>query len=521
MDTAKLRLKKIKIEELKVGMFIVNLGRSWFTHPFLRNQLEITSEKQIQKMRNYRIQEVYIDPERGMDVPSPEPDIVDSIVPVPEVPSENSPVIETPGETEEPPSPADTRDALDTPCPTSEGPGENALAAETLGETRGLSFPADTLSPTIEGGMDVFYKQLEKTESVVYWENNINKVGKNLFPIRAPITTPIVEQVAYTQEIKVARVVQEEAHSVVRNIMNDVRMGRSIESERVKRVVNNMVDSILRNRDALVSLTRIRKFDEYTFVHSLDVCIFCLSLGRHLSLSHEEMLEIGMGALLHDVGKMRISPHILKKPDMLSPTDWVEVRKHPIYSLEIMEASTGIPEQSKQLAVQHHERYDGSGYPFGLKGDTIGVFGQIAGIVDFYDSVTSDRPYQKAIQPHDGIRQIYERSHAEFNQSLVEQFIQCTGIHPFGTLVLLDTEEIGIVCGVNSETLLRPRVLIIYRNSKTPYDQPFMADLAEKSEQSQWYKRTVIMPLDPRKWNIRIEAYLSDIRKNLNGQLNI
>ena len=485
MDVEKLGLKRITIDQLKVGMFIVNLGRSWLSHPFFRNQLKITSERQIQKMRRYRIKEVYIDPQRGMDVPSPESEPADSTIPLPEVSREGAPPTEIPGERER------------------------------------LSFPALTFSSTVEDEMNVSPAPAEKAESVAFWEGRIEGAEENLLSRRTPCAAPRVDGAPYAQEIGVARVIQEEAHSVVRNIMNDIRMGRSIESDRVKRVVNNMVDSILRNRDALVSLTRIRKYDEYTFVHSLDVCIFCLSLGRHLSLSQEDMLEIGIGALLHDVGKMRIPSHILKKPDTLSLADWLEVRKHPIYSLEIMEASEGIPEQSKQLALQHHERYDGNGYPFGLKGEAIGLFGQVAGIVDFYDAITSDRPYQKGIQPHDAIRQIYERSQVEFNRALVEQFIQCIAIYPFGTLVLLDTEEIGIVCGVNPETLLRPNVLIIYQNSKTPCDQPFMANLAEKSEQSQWYKRSVIMPLDPRQWNIRIEAYLSHIRRNLNGELPV
>ncbi len=197
--------------------------------------------------------------------------------------------------------------------------------------------------------------------------------------------------------------------------------------------------------------------DEYTFVHSLDVCILSLSLARHLNLSREEMMEIGIGALLHDVGKMRLPTQLLKKPDTLSENEWVEVRKHPVYSLEIMEASQGIPDSSKQLALQHHERYNGSGYPFGLKGDTIGTYGQIVGIVDFYDAITTDRPYQKAIQPHEAIRQVYERGEGEFNRLMVERFIQCIGIYPFGTLVLMDTEEMGIVCGVRPECSLAPQ----------------------------------------------------------------
>jgi HD-GYP domain-containing protein (c-di-GMP phosphodiesterase class II) len=297
--------------------------------------------------------------------------------------------------------------------------------------------------------------------------------------------------------------------------MNEVRMGKSIEGDRVKRAVNSMVDSVLRNHDALASLTRMKSYDEYIFVHSLDVCILSLSMARHLSLPREEMVEIGIGALLHDVGKMRIDPQILKKPATLSETEWVEVRKHPIYSLEIMEDSKGISEQAKQLALQHHERYNGNGYPFGLKGEAISLCGQIAGIVDFYDAVTTDRPFQKAVQPHEAIRKLYERGIEDFNRLLVERFIQCIGIYPFGTFVLLDTEEMGIVCGVKPEMLLRPNVLVIYQNSKTTYPQPFMVDLTEKGEQTSWYKRSIIMPLEPEKWNIRIDDYLGDFKRTM------
>jgi HD-GYP domain-containing protein (c-di-GMP phosphodiesterase class II) len=479
MTTEHSHLKKIAIDQLQVGMFIVNLGRSWLSHPFLRNYLTITSEKQISKMRRYGIREVFIDPQKGLDIPAPEIDLTEVLTP----------------EDEEPES-----------APLPEKPGEHQ---ETM-------VPAGALSSPPPGETPVSLEEVEKPESVVFWERNIGRLEKNLSSLQTPASAGGVPRVPYSQEVKSARIVHQEAEGVVRNIMHDVRLGRSIQSDRVKKAVSNMVDSILRNEDALLSLTRIRKYDEYTFVHSLDVCIFCLSMARHMSLSRDEMLDMGIGALLHDCGKMKIPLQILNKPEALSANDWVEVRKHPLYSREIMEKSPGIPERSKELALQHHERFNGAGYPFGLQGDGIGIFGQVAGIVDFYDAITADRPYRKALQPHEGIRQIYERCQVEFSGFLVERFIQCIGIYPFGTLVLLDTEEMGIVCGVNSETLLRPKVLVIYRNSKTPYAQPFLVDLVEKSDQA--FKRTIIMPLDAQKWNIQVEAYLSEIRKNLNSQ---
>ncbi|HSR10657.1 MAG TPA: DUF3391 domain-containing protein, partial [Thermodesulfobacteriota bacterium] len=314
MNPDQAKLKKIGIDQLSVGMFVVNLGRSWLSHPFLRNQLKITSDKQIEKMRKYGIREVYIDPERGLNTrePAPEPKV---------------------------------------PAKPSGGNGQEAHNPEaTLIEN--IHHEEEILSPlprpkAEEGpeGHEAFSAEVpEKSESADFWEKNIEKLQGNLLSLHAPSAGPVVNPVPFDQEIKIARKVQEEAQVVIRQSMHEVRMGRSIESERVKRVVHNMVDSILRNNDALVSLTRLKTYDEYTFIHSLDVCILCLSMARHLSLPREEMMEFGIGALLHDLGKMKISPHILKKPGRLTPDEWIEMRKHPVYSLEMMAQGKDIPE---------------------------------------------------------------------------------------------------------------------------------------------------------------------------------
>lgn len=495
MPTANGNLKRIPVDDLKLGMFIVNLGRSWLAHPFLRNQFSITSPKQITKLKKYGIKEVYIDPRRGLDVSFPKIEL-------------------------EPPDPPPAEE-LEAPQEAHLYDKQRAISGRpSLVPSSGPSpLPLKGEPPFSGAGPNVSFEPPEKSDSMAYWRENVKKVEESLPSYEDTLRIPFDDDVPYANEIESARAIQWEAQNIVRNVMNDVRMGKSIESERVKRVVNSMVDSILRNQDALVSLTRMRSLDEYTFVHSLDVCILSLSLARHLNLSREEMMEIGIGALLHDVGKMRLPTQVLKKPDTLSESEWVEVRKHPVYSLEILEASEGIPDSSKQLALQHHERYNGSGYPFALKGDTIGTYGQIVGIVDFYDAITSDRPYQKAIQPHEAIRLVYDRGEGEFNRLMVERFIQCIGIYPFGTLVLLDTEEMGIVCGVRPDVLLRPNVLIIYQNSRTPYPEPFLADLTEKVDHSSWYKRSIIMPLDPSKWNIRVDDYLGDLKRTLREQV--
>jgi len=242
-------------------------------------------------------------------------------------------------------------------------------------------------------------------------------------------------------------------------------------------------------------------------------CILCLTLGRHLNFSREELEQMGIGALLHDVGKMRIPPHILNKPGRLTEEEFNEVKKHPLYTLEVLDKSHGIPDSSKQVALQHHERYNGRGYPRGLRGEEIARFGQIAAIIDVYDAITADRVYKKAIPLHEGIRIIYQGAKEDFSQLLVEHFIQCMGIYPTGTLVLLDSEEIGIVCAVNPGKLLRPNVMLIYQDSKTRYPQPFVVDLMEKGEDSQWFKRTIVMPLDSGQWNIHIDDFMNILQK--------
>jgi len=486
-------LKKISVADLKVGMFIVNLGLSWIHHPFFRNQLKITSEKQIEKLKNHGISDVYIDPDRGLDFLPPKMDWDDTLS---LLAKKIEPRLVSLGEE-----------------------GGKSLSLSPNGSPVPSAFHLEENPANHEVGPDLPPGQRQQSDSVAYWTAEVGKVAESLPGQDIPPGIPFEDHIPYAKELETAQVVQKEAQIVVANIMNEVRMGKSIESERVKKVVNSMVDSILRNPDALVSLTQMKNYDEYTFLHSLDVCILALSMARHMSLSRGEMMEIGIGALLHDVGKMRIAPHILKKPAPLSETEWVDMRKHPIYSLEIMEASHDLPDKSKELALQHHERYNGKGYPFGVKGEKIGIFGQVAAVVDVYDAITTDRPYQKAIQPHEAIRQIYEKGYLEFDRLLVERFIQCIGIYPFGTFVLLDTEEMAIVCGPQGESLLRPKVLVIYRNSKTPYPEPFMVDLSAKSENSSWYRRSIIMPLDPKKWNFRLETYLDDLRKNLNGPI--
>jgi HD-GYP domain-containing protein (c-di-GMP phosphodiesterase class II) len=308
---------------------------------------------------------------------------------------------------------------------------------------------------------------------------------------------PMTEEVPLREELQYAETTQREAQNVVQVVMQDVRLGKNIESEKVGRVVGAMIDSIFRNADALSSLTRLKGYDEYTFVHSVNVCVLCLTLGRRLAYSRSDLEMLGIGALLHDTGKVKISSATLNKPGRLDDEEMAEMKRHPLYSVEVLESTDGIPEEAKQVALQHHERWNGGGYPFGLREEEIGRFGQVAALCDVYDAMTSDRCYAKGMPPHEGIRKIHEWAGMHFPPDIVQGFIRSMGIYPVGTVVQLDTREIGVVTAVNREKILRPRLTLLFRDLGTRLRNPVDVDLEEKAAGGRKFARTIIGPLDP------------------------
>jgi putative nucleotidyltransferase with HDIG domain len=240
-----------------------------------------------------------------------------------------------------------------------------------------------------------------------------------------------------------------------------------------------MVESVIRNPDALVCLAQLKKRDEYTVTHSMRVCILALTFGRHLDFTAEELNLLGLGALLHDVGKMKIPESILNKPDRLTPEEFEIIKTHVPHGVAILESHPGIPKAAIELVHSHHERYNGAGYIRGLKGDNIGLFGSIGAIVDCYDAITSDRVYHAGISSYDALGVMYSARRRDYHPELVEQFIQCMGVYPIGCLVEFNTGSVGVVVSVNRERRLRPRVSMVLMPDKTPYTPAKIVDLMQ------------------------------------------
>jgi putative nucleotidyltransferase with HDIG domain len=295
----------------------------------------------------------------------------------------------------------------------------------------------------------------------------------------------IVNRVAIIDEMPKAKRVKNEAKKAITEIMGDIKMGKQVEVEKAEHVVELMVDSVFRNVDALTSLSRIKDQDSYLFMHSVNVCVLMISFCRFLGIERETINKVGIGALLHDIGKTNLPLDLLNKADKLTEEEFAVIQKHSELGRDMLLQNPKIPEEAVNVAYQHHERYDGTGYPNGLKGDKVSQFGQMASIVDVYDAITSDRVYHKGMEPAEAIRKIFEWSKHHFKEELCNFFIKCVGIYPVGTLVRLESGLLAVVVEPGKASLIQPVVRAVYDVVKEAYIHPKDFDLSRPGAASE------------------------------------
>jgi putative nucleotidyltransferase with HDIG domain len=288
------------------------------------------------------------------------------------------------------------------------------------------------------------------------------------------------DQATFEQELAPARDAYRAARLTVNAILEDARLGRSPDVPGARRAVGAMVASVLRNPDALGCFAQLRRKDEYTAQHSLRVCVLALIFGRQLGLPLEQLGQLGIGALLHDVGKVRIPQEILNKPGELTAAELEIVKDHVRWGVEILEPSGQVPAAALEVVRGHHERYDGSGYAAGLKGEAIDSFAMIGAIVDHYDAITSDRAYRAAVSAHAALKSLYEARDRLFERTLVERFIQCLGIYPIGSVVELNTGELGVVAALDRGQRLKPQVVLVRHADGSAFSDAPMVRLAAR-----------------------------------------
>ncbi|MDQ6634985.1 MAG: HD-GYP domain-containing protein [Gemmatimonadota bacterium] len=304
------------------------------------------------------------------------------------------------------------------------------------------------------------------------------------------------------------------AHSVAatKELMTSVRMGRSANVKKVKRIVQGIVDQILNEETSLVGLTTIREYDEYTFTHSVNVCIFSVALGKRLGFSKMQLYDLGMAALFHDIGKSRVPAEIINKPGSLSDDEWRLIAAHPwlgALALFQLRGQQELPYRSMVVAHEHHMKLDLTGYPRPIRPRALGMFSKIVAVADGFDAATSRRSYQTTpMSPAQVLAEMRENPRRGMDPVVVKAFINLTGIYPVGTLVVLDTFELGIVHAVNPipEMLSRPIVRVISDSRGNLLHPGTLHDLAEQSAEGV-YLRTIIKTEDPDRYGIRVGDY--------------
>jgi len=400
-------LKKIHINDLQIGMYVEKVDRSWIEIPFFKKH--IRSLQQVEKLREYHVEVLYVDTEKG--------DWVES------APSSGQ-------------------------CPVRE---------------------AKTEPGPVEG----------------------TKTGE-------------IPSIFDAEEIRVARALQQQAVECVKGVYRNIAEEESPDLEAAEEVVGRMIHHITHHPNVLFTLSKLQDFDEYTFMHCVNVSTFSLIIGKALHYTQNELKKLGVGALFHDVGKTRVDKKILNKPGKLDAGELMVIRKHPIFSVELLREVPGMRMESMRVALEHHERISGGGYPRGLKGKEISPFGQIAAIADVYDAMTTDRVYQKKLLPYAAVSRIYRMTKENFDPGLVERFIARIGVYPVGTVVVLSSGEVGVVTEIHRDHLLSPIVLIFVDPAGNRIETPDRIDLLHDH-----HNRRIEQVIHPEEAGISLEVLVN------------
>ncbi len=292
----------------------------------------------------------------------------------------------------------------------------------------------------------------------------------------------------------------------IADIFDHVSDGGTLDVIRLKGSVSPIVESMGRNPDACLWLTRLKAHDEYSYQHSLSSAIWAVALGRQLGMQRLDLRSLAVGGMLMDVGKLRVNPDLLRADRSLTDEEMEEVKGHVASGVELIRESGLMNQDVLDMVAHHHERYDGSGYPMGLSGDQIPPVAQIASIVDTYDALTSNRSYAPAISPSEAIRVIYKARDKEFRAELVEAFIQAVGIYPAGTLVELTSGEVGVVVAEYRTRRLLPKVTLLLDAKKNPLRRQRVVDLLLESGGDDGQGLEIRRSLEPGAYDIDLSS---------------
>ena len=485
-------IRKLSINELEKGMYVSGFEKEGAENAlFFMNSLLIRNKKDLEEFMNYGYRSAYV--------------VVDDH-PVPSITEKKMHIAKRDDN-------AEVRSDRPKMC--------GQAASDDFAKAGALEFwEGDVEEPSMEDAAAVYDACVDETVPQVTQAAAVEKDTAPVGPFATVEVTggvagrtaeasaeddpvEIKNAVEFSEELRTAKAIRAEAENLAREFMNDVYQKNDINTEKVNRTVEDMVESIFRNRDALTSLVRLKSADDYTFAHCVNVAVLALTIGRQMRLDRSELQDLGVGAVLHDVGKMLVSQGVLKKPGPLTSAEFGEMKRHTELGAELLSRTGGISEDSVFVALQHHEKFDGTGYPGQKSGSSIHLYARIAAVADVYDAMTSNRVYQKKMPPDIALQKMYTWRDANFEPTLVEWLIKCLGIYPIGTIVELNTGEIALVKATNHTNPLQPRLLMLFDENKRQVRDPYELDL--KTEVARW----VVNSRDPNKLGVNIDPIIA------------
>lgn len=301
--------------------------------------------------------------------------------------------------------------------------------------------------------------------------------------------------------VKDAREVYVKAVDTVSDVLQEARLGRIPQANKAKEAVTDLTEFVLSDRPALLALTLIKNYDNYLFNHSVNVSVLSLALAEALKVPRDDLNDIGLAGLLHDIGKTITPKEITLKPHTLSDEEWRIMQEHPVKSAEIVEKMEGVSDLTVRIVYEHHIKFDRTGYPDLEEGRQVHPYSKIVTVADCYDAITTLRPYQKPFPPREAMRILESLSGKVIDPKYFQEFIKILGIYPIGTLVRLHTNEVAVVLETNAVNPLKPKIRVVFDPEGNPLPKFFDLDLSTILKESP-ESRDIVSTVDPLLYNV-------------------
>ena len=281
------------------------------------------------------------------------------------------------------------------------------------------------------------------------------------------------------KEVSRAKKLHRHVYEAIENVYAEIEYGGQVSLAETESVANGMVESIVRNPDALVWLAKMNEEDAFSYRHSVNASIWALVFGRHLGLDKKRLKSLAMGVLLSHIGKIKVSQEVLDREHELDTKEQIEFESYVNHGVEMLSTNSDLSNSVVSIVKYHQERHNGTGFPEGITGERIPLLAKIAGLVDYYQNLITPRGSRRGLSPLEAVTELYELRNITFQKDLVEKFIEAVGVYPTGTLVELSSAEVGIVTGHNMERRLMPKIIVVLDQDKQPLKTGKLVDLME------------------------------------------